>query len=454
MAQARAGQPQKAYRTSWGQLIDGLYRGSDLRWRVVATGQRFREPDERLAIMKFKNLQPEATVAIPAMVPGPVSIDQIVDPVTSADQPGAIATPAQMEAWLDQVTSQIGEQPGEIHVQASLFWAWLREQLISRPEAVGKLTGIPELANLRHLPALKAGIPLKLLAKQYLDKSAGTKTSRCRAVAIFQRLVKHTGATTVNDLTQEKLIAFRDSIEASDTLRSAGTRKAYYGRIKAVIAFGLKEGMDEIQIGNALKRCKVLWTAEASPPVDPTPISRVDFIRLLAAGNGSWRAWLLLGLNLCMTIEDLCELRWAHFNLEAGTYAAYRVKTKKRRIPRAGTLWPESITALKVQPRKTEFVFVSPHGTRYSNHGRGESFAELRKKAGLPDSVKFCHIRDGAYTAAIQGTTEEKWARVLAGHRAPGLQDNYVLRNAEATRPACEAVYKVYGPFGRESAEA
>jgi hypothetical protein len=59
----------------------------------------------------------------------------------------------------------------------------------------------------------------------------------------------------------------------------------------------------------------------------------------------------------------------------------------------------------------------------------------------LLEVVEFNSIRDGAYTVSCHATTDERWARVLAGYSAAGLQDMHVLRNPEATRPACEAVY-------------
>lgn len=144
-----------------------------------------------------------------------------------------------------------------------------------------------------------------------------------------------------------------------------------------------------------------------------------------------------------MHIEEVCGLLWDDFNVEAGTYAAIRGKTRRKRIPRAAVLWPQTLEALKKLPRKGQYVFVSTHGTRYNKNTRVNDFRDLRKGAGLGDDVTFDSIRDGAYTAAVRGA-EEKWARVLAGHRSPGLQDNYVLRNPEAVRPACDAVYKAY----------
>jgi hypothetical protein len=62
--------------------------------------------------------------------------------------------------------------------------------------------------------------------------------------------------------------------------------------------------------------------------------------------------------------------------------------------------------------------------------------------------VTWSHIRDGAYTAAAQAPgVDEKFARLLAGHKSAGLQDKYVLRNPQIVKPACDAVYSAYAPF-------
>jgi hypothetical protein len=45
-------------------------------------------------------------------------------------------------------------------------------------------------------------------------------------------LVDHAGATVLSDLTTDKLLAFRTHIEADAKLKSAGTRRAYFGRAK------------------------------------------------------------------------------------------------------------------------------------------------------------------------------------------------------------------------------
>ena len=319
--------------------------------------------------------------------------------------------------------------------------------MISQPGYVAKMVGIPELANLRHLPLPKPAITIDRLVEAYQRDNPSTERTKRRVIRKFRELVQFARAKKLNDLTQESLRAWRSKVESDPTLTSAGTRKQLYGQIKTIISFGLKVGLEQTQIRAALDRCSVLWTAEPLPPVQPQPISRDDFHKLLAAADDTWRAWLLLALNLCMKAEDLCELRWAHFDLDAGTYASIRVKTKRDRIPRAGVLWPETLEVMQKLPRRSEYVFTSPHGTRYSKNSRVNRFAKLRDDVGLPEEVKLNHIRDAAYTIASRATTDERWARVLAGHRAPGLQDNYVLRNPEATREACEAVRAAFGPF-------
>src|SRR5690348_4477049 len=49
---AKRGRPQKPYQASWGDIVPGLARDSDGRWRIVATGFRFSDADERRAVAR------------------------------------------------------------------------------------------------------------------------------------------------------------------------------------------------------------------------------------------------------------------------------------------------------------------------------------------------------------------------------------------------------------------
>ena len=62
---AKLRRPRRPYQTSWGEVVAGLAQDSNGRWRVVATGERFREQDERLAVLRFRRLQTNGTLFLP-----------------------------------------------------------------------------------------------------------------------------------------------------------------------------------------------------------------------------------------------------------------------------------------------------------------------------------------------------------------------------------------------------
>ncbi len=54
-------------------------------------------------------------------------------------------------------------------------------------------------------------------------------------------------------------------------------------------------------------------------------------------------------------------------------------------------------------------------------------------------------IRDGGQTAGIKGKNPSL-ITILMGHKAPGVTDNYLARNPEHVRDACEAIENHYFP--------
>jgi integrase len=137
------------------------------------------------------------------------------------------------------------------------------------------------------------------------------------------------------------------------------------------------------QINAALVRMKVLWTPEPLSQVNPTPISRDDFHKLLQAGQDKWKAWLLCGLNFCMHLDEVCQIKWSEIDLKRGTYASIRTKTRRERISQAATLWPETIAAFQAIPRRGQspYVFTSSHGSQFNRNTRRNDFADLRRVA-------------------------------------------------------------------------
>jgi len=432
------------------------------RWRVVTrSGKevRFTEPDEHRAIERAKalleindNATTPVEVTLGELVPGlPQNFD--IDGMSEAQINAVDEVYESLQDFtIDEEAARYDDEfpdaPIRLNVPDRILWPWLAHQLAHNAEAVGRKVGIPDLEErLRGSAVPRQSLKLQKLIDSYKEHNPSTDRAKRGAIAEFEWMMEQTQARTLADLSHERLLAFKRIIEESEL--APGSKQFVFSKIKTIIGFGLKMGMDEVQIRSALDRCKVLWTADALPDVQPNPIRKADFHKLLTAGNGTWRAWLLVGLNLCLHIEEVCQLQWDQFDLEAGTFATIRNKTKRRRIPRAAVLWTETLEVLKkIKRTDNPYVFVSTHGTRYNRSTRVNDFRDLRTKAGLPEDVTFDTLRDGSYSAAINDPkTEERFARVLAGHRSPGLQDNYVLRNPKCVAGACEAVYRAYGPF-------
>ena len=446
------GRPQKPHTCSWidpntgtNEIVAGLYKCPDGRWRVNRTGQKFTEPDERRAVQRYRDimakLNPPQTVSV-----GTDYHARDFKPLKPVSTANGTALPLAIVDTLHEQGVPRGMTPPELRIgyeiPETIIWPWLREMFITKPEYVARMTSIPELANVRHF-VTQPPIKLQQLIDVYRERNGSSDEAKERCIANFKTLMEQAEARTLDDLTTEKLKAYVAWVESK---YGYSTKKWMYGQIKSLIGFGLKEGLDEKQINAALGRCKVLWTPEAPPVLEPRPITREAFHALLkAAGDGPWRAWLLVGLNFGMHVDEVCEIECRHIDIDAGTYTTIRTKTKRQRIPRAAVLWPETVQAIKPMMGK-QYLFTSPHGTRYNVRSRCNLFAELREKAGLPKEITFDSIRDGAYTHACRGSTEQL-ARVLAGQRAAGLLDNYVLRDPDMVRPACEAVYRHYGPF-------
>jgi len=446
------------------------------QWRIIATGERYTEHDEKRAVYLFREKvrNQQATVAIPLATINPDAMplppvipytptqwdSQHSESVKKAGEefdrmqkiPGL---EARAQAFMDHVNSfRVTTGPNNettyvLNISEAQFFAIGRDHLINKLAYTAKMTGVPELAGLRYLSLPKTPLTLAELFTAYEQRNGSKRATKEYTRHVWERFIKFTEANTIDDLTTEKLQVFTNHIEA--TIAAPATRKLYYSKIKTIIAFGLKCGLDAEQIRAALDRAKVLWTAARIPAPKPTPISKKDFHTLLKSDTPAvgMRSWLLVGLNLCLHIGEVRDLKWEEFDLDGGTYVSIRGKTEEHRIPRAATLWPETIKALrelKAHAKQSPYVFVSRYGTRFGRTACMDRFQKFRDDAELPH-ITFDSIRDGAYTAACQLCPDERWARLLAGHRSPGLQDSYVLRNPKIVAPACDAVYKAFGPF-------
>ncbi len=233
-----------------------------------------------------------------------------------------------------------------------------------------------------------------------------------------------------------------------DKVMNAGYSQTYikhrFGKVKTILNHAAKRGVAPDEVASALAYCRILVPPRANG-TDPHPISKQDFQRLLKSADRQWKAMLLLCLNACMYGSEVAVAEREEVDLTAGTLIADRPKTG---VTRVAVLWDRTVQALRqlrsVKTNHQPYLFVSQAGGPYAPETMRGRFDRLRKKAGVDKDVKISDIRDGAYTAAVQGEgVEFEMARILAGHRT-GVSDHYIKRNPKMVAAACRAIEEHY----------
>ena len=185
--------------------------------------------------------------------------------------------------------------------------------------------------------------------------------------------------------------------------------------------------------------------------LNPNPISVDDFHALLAVADAKWTAILLTALGLRYYPIDIRTLPKAAINFATGVVIFDRAKTGQ--TTRVGILWERTRQALRdymdSDPHKGASVFITQYGTPYTAQGLRTAFRFLRDKTNLDREINLAHVRDGAYSAAIEGGASETIAKILAGHKISGMSDAYIKRNPKMVADAVDAIEKHY--FGKRS---
>jgi integrase len=173
--------------------------------------------------------------------------------------------------------------------------------------------------------------------------------------------------------------------------------------------------------------------------LDPKPISVDDFWKLhqaaTDAGDQTFAAMMSMAVNMAAYAGEAAALRWEEVDLARGELVTRRPKTGVSRVAR---LCPEVIKALKELPRTGAFIF-NTRVRSYTVFSALESWRKYRDQVGLSGDVVFEGIRDLSFTVACRRSLDQ--ARVLAGHRLPGMSDNYVRRDPSFVTEACDAIH-------------
>jgi integrase len=426
----KRGRKTEHYRTGWGEVVNGLARRpSDGRWRIIGTKTTYTELDERLAVHRFKMWQAKQTEERVALPIAEMHDVHKIGPAVRKARRQAIEIMIPLDHTAPLTVSRV--------VFGDEIWPWLRQMILERPEHVAERTGIAEIGYLVELPRPKPSPTLQEIGRLYFDKASITKHERQKSRKFWDEFIDVVGIKTVKEMTAERTSEYLDHVFAAG--QSATYVKHRFGKVKTILQFALRRGIAPQEIRNALDACAVLIAPKATT-LDPHPITRDHFHRLLNAADPQMKTMLLLALNACLYAKETCDLRWTDLDLKNGFLLADRGKTG---VCRVAVLWRRTIEALQGLPQHLQSPFVSTQGGPHNANTLTKAFRRLRIQAEVPQEVTFGNIRDAAYTTAVQAGVQFQTVQMLAGHRN-GMSDHYVKRSAFQVADACKAIEKYY----------
>lgn len=440
----RRGRPANPYVTSWGQVVHGLRRRpTDGRWEVTAwwaRGRKFTEPDEQKAVVRFNALRPpeareDAVVRLPrkAVASGLVQLGRATQAHFTAVLGQPIETQVEgepLDAW--HVEGDHATTSTDVLQQG--VWTHLRRELQERPWWVAEQAGIPELARLSEVTIRPPSPSLHAVGKLYEAHAPASAAWKRRVARFWLEFRRAVGPKQLRQLTPGSARKYADMVLSRG--RSPTYARQRFAAVKGVVHFALRQGLDPGDCRNALDALAVLRPPRPRKP-RPQPIDPVHFRGLLEHADPVMRAAVLLGLNACMYAAEVAALDWDDLDLAQRTLVTRRPKTG---VLRVAVLWDATVESLTALPssrlRQGPVLRVSGATVR-------RRFWDLRRRAGLR-GVCFEHLRDGAYTAAVEADGVSLiHAEVLAGHRV-GVPDHYIARRPQLVAAACEAVWHRY----------
>lgn len=451
----RGRKPQGPYITMWKEVVEGVRRhvkkpdssGTPAVWELYPTGKtkpyfgRVHKGDllsERRALAKFLRWKAEQDGT---PWEGHLGDDAFAD----AAWLGMLHSPSH------DLTDRRVERLAVAY--ASKYRDFIRDLIRNDPRKAAAELEIEELAWLDRLGPPSTSMSLTDIGELYFSQPDLSDHWKRKMERMWKEFVRFVDVATVRDVTREQIVGYRSEVRKAYEKDKSPTYVVHrFGCIKAFLRHAVSEADEDKDLKYVLKLCVKLLKPPRKRGVDPEPISRKHFRKLLEAveSEPKWKALLLLSLNAALYPSEVAAVKKVHLDLDKRTLNMHRSKTG---LPRLAVLWPRTVEAIReyqaAAPHDSEYVFVSQTGAPYTDNHISRNFCRRRDAIGLPKRVKFAHIRDGSYTAAVEADgVEVKHARVLAGHRS-GMDDHYVKRVPRLVTAACEAVEQYY--FGDPS---
>lgn len=427
----KKGRPQGFHRTSWGERIHGLTRLADGRWKVSGPkAVKFSEADERLAVARYQAIRAKEKSNLGEVAVHGNAVNAMHDLAKRTIDAGgslqAFPVPAKdgSGAW---AVSDANLSPAQ--------WAWLRGKLLTEPKWVALQVGLEKIGWYQDLQKPAESPKLSDLIDLYVAKPGMSTNEVSRSKLFWTEFTKAVGIERIREITHEHVAAYEKVVSSGKYAPKSILHR--HSKVRTVLAYAIKRGRGVEDCRRALDVTAMLEVKNAQP-LDPKPINVADFWKLhkaaTDAGDVTFAALMLTAFNCAMYGGEVSALKWDEINLKTGELVTRRPKTG---VSRVAVLWPEVLTALRKIERKGDFVFNTSRRPYVVNSAL-KAWRKYRTAANLPEEVVFGQIRDAAYTVACRCSLDQ--ARVLAGHRLPGMTDNYVRRDPSFVADACRAI--------------
>ena len=428
---SKRGRPVARYRCKDGTEIQGLTRFTDGRWKICATGKTFVEPDEFLAVARFRKWEGTQNASNVGTIKVHTSpLDALRDMTTRTIDAGGL-----LRVDITAAINGSGAYAVSDDVLTLNQWRWLREQIIARPKWVSEQVGIEQLSYLTDLKKPVPSETMESIIDVYTAKPDVTAEEKSRCRKFWNDFTTTCGIKTIRELNRTHVEKYEKALSDSDY--SPKSIKHRHTGIRTVIAYALRRGRGVDDCRKALDLLAMLESPNSNP-LDPKPIDTADFVKILAASKKAndkvFSGLLLFAINAALYATEVGQVKWTDVDLARGEFATRRNKTG---VPRIAVLWPETLQAIKDLP-KTRATIFNTRIQKYDRFSIHRDWNKHRLAAGVGECT-FGQIRDYSFTIACRTSLDQ--ARLLAGHRVSGSVDNYLLRQPQAVSIACQAIH-------------
>ena len=182
------------------------------------------------------------------------------------------------------------------------------------------------------------------------------------------------------------------------------------------------------------------------PKPRPKIMEVEDFQKLYKTADLRWKCFLACAINFSFTLIDISNLEKSELSLDNKFMEKDREKNDEYRCAYLHSL---TIHLLKKYIKQyggnnTQFFFVNEDGNQLNAQTLRGTFATLRSKAGVDESVKFKQIRKSMLTVAAEQGCNQIQIDLVSGHSLKGSDPHYIVNSKETVKNACLAVCRRY----------